>query len=144
MKIEIVSANMEDRETLAKIRVASMRDSLEALGRFDPETAKLRFTASFDAENTWKILHNGKLAGFYVLTKMVDHSQLNHFYIHPDHQGCDIGAEVIATIINIAKSSALPLRLGALKGSRSNDFYRKHGFTFLRAEQWDNYYEMVF
>ena len=39
-----------------------------------------------------------------------------------------------------AAVAALPLHVGALKESRSNGFYLRHGFKPLAQGEWDNYY----
>jgi len=45
----------------------------------------------------------------------------------PEHQGKGVGSRIL-DLIKERSSGAKPIRLGALKGSRSNDFYKAHGF----------------
>lgn len=65
---------------------------------------------------------------------------LDHLYIHPDNQGNGIGAVVLARIIEEANALGLPVRVGALRGSGSNRFYVRHGFTLIEEGDFDNYY----
>ena len=72
-----------------------------------------------------------------------DHLYLKHFYLHPDFQSQGLGGRVISSIKRQAAASGLPIRLGALRNSRSNNFYQKHGFTYTHEEEWDIYYELT-
>ena len=128
---------------LANIRLAAMKDSLQAIGRYDPLRARARFLTRFEPANTICIYSGDRLVGFYVLNLKVDHLYLNHLYIHPKHQGDGAGAHVIKIIKDVALSAGLPVRLGALKQSESNNFYLKHGFVLTHHEEWDNYYEFT-
>lgn len=69
-----------------------------------------------------------------------DHLLLDHFYIVPLHQGKGVGAAVLDTILSDADTQALPVRLGALRGSGSNRFYQRHGFVKTHESEWDIYY----
>lgn len=84
----------------------------------------------------------GELAGFYVLKDKGDHLHLDHLYVHPKYQGNGIGSSVLATIIMKAKDRRLPLRLGALRGSRSNEIYKARGFVRTHEGEWDIYYDL--
>lgn len=137
-KIEEVSEN--EKGDLAEIRVAAMQESLEAIGRFDPERARTRFMENFSKADTKKILIDDQLIGFYVLKEKEDHLWLDHLYIHPQFQGGGIGGKIVDLVKSIAKAKKLPIRLGALRDSKSNDFYQKQGFTKTHEEEWDIYY----
>ncbi|WP_200821234.1 GNAT family N-acetyltransferase [Oceanicoccus sp. KOV_DT_Chl] len=130
----------DDGETLAELRVLAMRESLEAIGRFKPERARQRFLDRFDPTNTRKVFINGELVAFYVVLDKVDYLLLDHLYVHPDYQGRKIGSNILAEVIASAREKGKDIRLGALKGSRSNDFYKAHGFTRTHTEEYDNFY----
>ncbi len=51
-----------------------------------------------------------------------------------------LGASVLRHVFARAKELRCAVRVGALKGSRSNAFYMRHGFKLERASEWDNYY----
>lgn len=131
----------DEKEALAELRILSMKESLEALGRFDPVRARRRFLDGFEREATRKIDVAGRLAGFYVIKDKGDHLYLDHLYIHPEFQGNGLGSVALKSIMAEAQERKLPLRLGALRGSRSNAFYRSHGFVQTHEEEWDIYYE---
>ena len=73
--------------------------------------------------------------GYRALTLILD-----HLYIHPTEQGAGLGGVVLERIKALAVSMGLPIKLGALKESPANQFYRKHGFVKTHEEDWDNYY----
>ena len=131
----------EDGPALAELRVHAMRESLEAIGRFDPLRARERFLASFTPEDTQAIVAGGERVGFVVIRHQSDHILLDHLYILPGQQGHGIGAQVLQVLFALADSAGLPVRVGALKGSRSNDFYQRHGFVLIESAEWDNYYQ---
>lgn len=141
MNYETKPVSTADKEVLAELRVSAMKESLENLGRFNPIQAKNRFLEKFTASDTRKITVNDELAGFYVIKKSSDHIYLDHLYFYPQYQSCGLGGKVLSTIKNNAKAANLPIRLGALRDSRSNDFYKNHGFKYTHEEEWDIYYE---
>ena len=59
-----------DFEDLLALRIAAMRESLERLGRFDPERARSRLQATFRPEYTWAIELEGKRVGFTPCARM--------------------------------------------------------------------------
>lgn len=141
MEIEVVQATDEDGVSLADLRVAAMRESLEAVGRFEPERARARFLNSFDPKATFRVLSNLEQVGFYVLREREDYLWLDHFYIAPKFHGRGVGGQVMEIFKTIARDRQKPIRLGALKDSRANSFYRNHGFVEQERKEWDIYYE---
>ena len=53
--ITLVAAAPSDFEALLSLRIAAMRESLERIGRFDPERARQRLRATFDARCTRRL-----------------------------------------------------------------------------------------
>lgn len=139
--MKFIKATQADGELLAEIRAVAMEPSLTAIGRFDENRVRSRFLETFEPTDTYKILKEGQLLGFYALLKKQDHYYLSHFYIQPDNQNLGLGKAVINDIIELAKSDGLPIRLGALRESRANDFYLKNGFVSTHEDEFDIYYE---
>ncbi|WP_322085167.1 GNAT family N-acetyltransferase [Burkholderia sp. BCC1999] len=140
MNLTFAPTTQSDAETLVAIRIAAMRDSLERIGRFDPQRARNRFLASFDPALCRFIEADGARAGFYVIRPNDDHWLLDHLYIVPAHQGKGIGAAVLREIFARADAQRMIVRVGALRGSASNRFYERHGFVRSDEAQWDIYY----
>ena len=139
--IQLSPVATEDGPALAELRVHAMRESLEAIGRFDPLRARERFLARFTPEDTQAILAGGERVGVVVIRHLPGHTLLDHLYILPDQQSRGIGAQVLQMLFALADRAGLPVREGALKGSRSNDFYQRHGFVLIESAEWDNYYQ---
>ena len=118
-----------------------MKPSLEALGRFDEERVRSRFLDTFMPSESKKIIEDDQLAGFFVVRNRLDHLYLDHLYIDPKMQGRGLGAKVIAWVKEIARKVNLPIRLGALKGSKANEFYITNGFLKTHEDEFDIYYE---
>ena len=133
-------ATTSDFDSLVALRIAAMRESLERVGRFDPERARVRLQNSFYPEHTQFILWEGERVGFYTFRPMADGFHLEHLYVHPAHQSRGIGSQVMQRLIAQAEAAQQPIHVGALCGSESNRFYQRHGFVQVREEEWDIYY----
>lgn len=140
MNLSFSAATEFDVDTLVDIRIAAMRESLERIGRFDPQRARERFLASFDPALCRFIAADGIRAGFILIRPQNDHWLLDHFYVLPEHQGRGIGAAVLRDVFKSADTQHMPIRLGALRGSDSNRFYQRHGFIQTDEAEWDIYY----
>lgn len=136
----LTAANSEDFETLLALRIEAMRESLERIGRFDLARARERFQSGFSVENTRHIEVESKRVRFVVVKPQAECLLLDHIYIHPSAQSRGIGAAVLALVIEEANARALPIRVGALRQSYSNRFYKRHGFVLVEQGEFDNYY----
>lgn len=117
-----------------------MRDSLERVGRFDPQRARSRFLDGFSPDHTVHILLRGERIGFYVVKPQAAGLLLDHLYIKPGCQGRGFGAAVLARVFELADRQGCPVRVGALKGSDANRFYARHGFVLVEEAEFDNYH----
>ncbi len=131
----------DDAEALVALRIAAMRESLERLGRFDPQRARDRFLSGFDPAATRHVVVEGQRVGFVVVRSHADGLLLDHLYIVPSAQGRGIGAAVMADVLADADARGLRVRVGALRDSASNRFYERHGFELVERAEWDNHYE---
>ena len=102
-----------DFEDLLALRIAAMRESLERLGRFDPERARSQLQATFRPEYTWAIELEGKRVGFYALRPDGDGLRLDHLYLHPSVQARGLGGRTLKRLLAQADAQGLPLRVGA-------------------------------
>ncbi|UQV44858.1 GNAT family N-acetyltransferase [Janthinobacterium lividum] len=138
--LTFVPASLADGEALASLRVAAMRESLERIGRYDPQRACQRFLATFDPDCTWQLRHGDALAGFYVLRPQAEYLLLDHLYLAPACQRQGMGAAVLARVFAEADAARKSVRVGALRGSEANRFYVRHGFVPDGEEEFDLYY----
>ncbi|HET7864091.1 MAG TPA: GNAT family N-acetyltransferase [Burkholderiaceae bacterium] len=129
-----------DAEALVALRIEAMRPSLERIGRFDPARARERFLAGFSPGHTRHVDAGGERVGFLVTRPQADSLLLDHLYIHPAHQGRGIGSAVLEQVFEEARALALPVRVGALRGSDSNRFYLRHGFQEVEQGDHDIHY----
>lgn len=141
--MQILKTIEDDAKALAELRALAMRESLEAIGRFDPTRVRERFLQNFDPNVTRKVLVDDELAAFFVVLDRGDHLYVDHLYVHPNHQSAGLGSSLLEVIKEQAHLAEKPIRLGALKGSRSNEFYASHGFVRTHEEELDNYYQFT-
>lgn len=130
-----------DFNRLASLRLEAMRESLDAVGRFDPERSIKRFKSSFASENTTSVLVDHALVGFFSVSEKSDHLYLDHLYIDPKWQSQGVGTRILNHLIAYSDDKHLPIRVGVLKESRANAFYIKHGFQATKTTEWDTYYQ---
>lgn len=133
-------ADEGDFEALLALRLAAMRESLERVGRFDPQRARERLSRGFQPAHTRHILREGELVGFVVVVPRERDWLLDHLYIHPSAQGQGIGAWVLAQVLRDADALHMPVSVTALKHSDANRLYQRHGFELQAEGEWDLYY----
>lgn len=138
IKFEV--ATQSDAEALADIRAVAMRESLEGIGRFNPQRARDRFLSSFIPSFTRIIFISEEKVGFIVVKPDGPSLLLDHLYIEPEHQSFGIGQIVLDEIFKEADKLNLSVRVGALKESDSNNFYKRNGFVLIEESDFDNYY----
>ena len=138
--LNLTQALSADAEALVALRIEAMCESLQNVGRFDPVRARDRFLATFDPAHTRHIEVAGHRVGFAVVKPGEGELLLDHLYVKPAHQGKGIGATVLQHVFAQARSTGMPVRVGALRGSRSNEFYRRHGFVEVSRGDFDIYY----
>ncbi|OWT74755.1 MULTISPECIES: GNAT family N-acetyltransferase [unclassified Achromobacter] len=129
-----------DLEALADLRAEAMRDSLERVGRFDPDRARQRLRDGWAPAHTWSIEFEGSRAGFYTLRPVDGGLKLDHLYILPAFQNLGLGGRVMQRIAALADEARLAVHLGALRDSPSNAFYQRHGYIKTGEDPWDIYY----
>ncbi len=140
MRVQLEPVSEHDAEALVMLRIEAMRESLERIGRFDPQRARERFLSGFAPEHTQHIVAEGRRVGFVVLRPYQGELLLDHLYIRPGHQGRGLGAMVLRQVFERADAADLPVRVGALRESDSNRFYARHGFAEIEQGEWDIYY----
>ncbi len=139
-RLAYTTVSVDDIDELVSLRIAAMRESLEHVGRYDPSRARQRLVDSFYPSGTRFILLDDISVGFYTLRTNGDFFHLDHLYIHPDCQSTGIGSKVMELLFGVAARAGKSIRLNALRESRSNIFYRRHGFTQTDEGEWDIYY----
>jgi len=122
-----------DFEALLALRIEALRESLERLGRFDPVVARSRLKSQFRPEWMQHLVVNGERVGYFTVEPREGELRLHHLYVKPAAQGQGVGAWVLDRI----KAQGLPITLAALRESRANDFYRRHGFRVVEEQDFD-------
>ena len=142
--LTLVPAAEDDFEALLALRMATMRESLLRLGRFDPQRARDRLGRAFEPAHTRHVLLGGERVGFVVLLPMLDarppHLVLDHLYIAPQAQRQGVGSWVMGQVLDEADRHALPVRVTAPRMSDANRFYQRHGFELQHETEWDLHY----
>lgn len=138
--LTLTPAGDGDFEALLALRMAAMRESLERVGRFDPQRARERLSRGYLPAYTRHILKHGELVGFVVVVPRDNDWLLDHLYIHPSGQGQGIGSWVLSRVLEEADAQHKAVSVTALKHSDANRFYLRHGFVLQAEGEWDLYY----
>ncbi|KQW43869.1 hypothetical protein ASD88_17405 [Pelomonas sp. Root662] len=118
---------------MLSLRIEALRESLERLGRFSPEVARARLQSQFRPEWMQHLVVRGERVVYFTVERRAGELRLHHLYLRPEAQGRGVGAWVLDQI----KSQGLPITLAALRDSRANDFYRRHGFQVVEEQDFD-------
>ncbi len=140
MHFHFSPARSEDFSKLLELRLLTMRESLERIGRFDPQRAFERFQNSFRSQHTRLIIADHQFAGCVALGPDEDDWLLEHFYIAPQFQRCGLGSQVLSQLITEAEQARKIIKLSVLQKSDAARFYEKHGFHKTGEDEWDIYY----
>lgn len=138
MIIEIRNAVPGQEIEFAELRARAMRQSLEAVNRYDDVKVRRRLLDDYIIENTKSIYVENKLVGFYSTSSNERNKYINHIYLEPNECGKGYGTQIIDAI---KSTDMITIRLNALKLSRANGFYLRNGFTKVDESEFDNIYE---
>ena len=130
-----------DFDDLVELRIAAMRESLDAVGRFDPVRIRERLRAKFVPEETTKIVCDGRLVAFYAISEKEDHLYLGHLYVLPEAQGKGVGSRIMKEVIGLSVEKRLPVRLRVLSSSPAKELYLRYGFEVKSMDELDSYCE---
>ena len=132
LRLTPVQAN--DFEALLALRIEALRESLERLGRFDPQRARERLASQFDPAAMQHIERDGRRIGFVTVKPMAGGAlKVEHLYIRPGEQGQGVGRWVLDGI----KRQGRDIHLAALKLSDANRFYLREGFVPVGESEFD-------
>ncbi|HEX7758007.1 MAG TPA: GNAT family N-acetyltransferase [Caulobacteraceae bacterium] len=141
MAITFTPAREEDFEPLLALRGAALRESLERVGRFNPQRGRERFRAGFSPEHTLLIHNEGVFAGCVTVRDEVAGTWLENLYLRPEVQGRGVGGRAMAEILRRTDAAGRTVRLSVLMESAANRFYQRLGFIETHREDVDIYYE---
>src|SRR5437868_2305228 len=132
-RVELQAVVPGDFEAMLAIRIGALRESLERLGRFNPDVARARLKSQFKPEWMQHLVVDGERVGYFTVEPREGELRLHHLYLKPAAQGQGMGAWVLGRI----KAEGLPITLAALRESRANGFYLRHGFRVVEEQDFD-------
>ncbi len=115
------------------LRIEALRESLTRLGRFNPDVARARLKSQFRPDWMRHLVVDGERVGYFTVEPRAGELRLHHLYLRPAAQGQGLGGWVVERL----KAEGKPITLAALRESRANDFYRRHGFRVVADQEVD-------
>ena len=103
---------------------------------YTPEQVSAWAPADFDAK-TWAVsvaqlnpyvaVLNSRLVGY---TEIQSDGLIDHFFVHPDYQGCGVGAALMNRIFSVATGLGIS-RLYSHVSKTAQPFYQRFGFQVI-------------
>ncbi|WP_408892569.1 GNAT family N-acetyltransferase [Paenibacillus taichungensis] len=137
IQITMRQSKQADEEHLAELRALVLYDDLNRLGRYDDVKVRERFRNTFDPEYTWIIEFEGEMVGCVALKPKSEEMLLEHFYIHPDYQGRQIGTQVLNMLLKRDDVKGKRVTLNVLQGSPARRLYERFGFVLDSEDEVD-------
>ncbi|WP_315793454.1 GNAT family N-acetyltransferase [Paenibacillus sp. BIC5C1] len=137
IQITMRQSKQADEEHLAELRALVLYDDLNRLGRYDDLKVRERFRNTFDPEYTWIIEFEGEMVGCVALKPKSEEMLLEHFYIHPDYQGRQIGTQVLNMLLKRDDVKGKRVTLNVLQGSPARRLYERFGFVLDSEDEVD-------
>ncbi|RAW15054.1 GNAT family N-acetyltransferase [Paenibacillus taichungensis] len=137
IQITMLQSKQADEEHLAELRALVLYDDLNRLGRYDDVKVRERFRNTFDPEYTWIIEFEGERVGCVALKPKSEEMLLEHFYIHPDYQGRQIGTQVLNMLLKRDDVKGRNVTLNVLQGSPARRLYERFGFVLDSEDEVD-------
>ncbi|UPK42731.1 GNAT family N-acetyltransferase [Paenibacillus pabuli] len=137
IQITMRQSKQADQEQLADLRALVLYNDLNRLGRYDDVKVRERFRHTFDPEHTSIIEVEGELVGCVALKPKSEEMLLEHFYIHPDYQGQQIGSQVLNMLLKRDEVRGKRVTLNVLQGSPARRLYERFGFVLDSEDEVD-------
>ncbi|WP_063565302.1 GNAT family N-acetyltransferase [Paenibacillus sp. O199] len=137
IQITMRQSKQADQEHLAELRAVVLYDDLNRLKRYDEVKVRERFRNTFDPVHTWIIEVEGALVGCVALKPKSEEMLLEHFYIHPDYQGQQIGTQVLNMLLKRDEVRGKLVTLNVLQGSPARRLYERFGFVLDSEDEVD-------
>ncbi|MCL9659183.1 GNAT family N-acetyltransferase [Paenibacillus hunanensis] len=134
---ELQSASIDDANWIAELRALVLKDDLTRLNRYDEVRVRQRFLNSFQPDCTQVITVHGLPVGCIAMRPEGGGYVLEHFYIHPDHQGKGIGSAVLAEVLSDTRLHGQTVTLNVLQGSSARRLYERYEFKLSEQDEVD-------
>lgn len=141
-QITLKQCQNTDVETLANLRAIVLRDDLTRLGRYDEEKVRQRFRDAFNPVHTWMINRGTTFIGCVAFKPIRSGYLLEHFYIHPEHQGKGFGSQTLESLFKQDDVFGKRVSLNVLQGSSALRLYERFGFRVESEDPIDIYMSM--
>ncbi|MFD1886152.1 GNAT family N-acetyltransferase [Paenibacillus wenxiniae] len=135
---ELQPASFSDAAWIAELRALVLKEDLTRLHRYDEKRVRERFLNSFQPDYTKLIMVDQSPVGCIALRPEQQGGYvLEHFYIHPHHQGKGIGNAVLNEVLWDSKLYGHTVTLNVLQGSPARRLYERHGFEQSEQDEID-------
>lgn len=141
MKVAHRQAKQSDYAWLYNLKVASMRDYVDAVYGWDETIQKDFFDKDFRPDKITIITADGSDAGMFEIDSDEDGYFLKRIEIHPTFQRCGIGSQVIGDILRMASVERKHVRLMVFRVNPARALYERLGFHI--AQETETHYKMI-
>lgn len=129
-------ATADDLDYVVDLKERTMRESLEALTRWDPERSRGRVVEAFGGNGVNVIECDGASVGSVAIDRRGEAWHLHLFYLEPSLQGGGLGSALLQQLLDTHTGT---IELETLIGSRVRGLYERFGFALVRSEGVDDF-----
>lgn len=126
--IALRPATSADSEFCFRLHKAAMGEYITAIWGWDERVQRDFHTRGFDPHHWQIITADGSDVGMLAVEYRVSEIYLARIEVHPDHQGCGIGTQLITQLLNAARQQGQDLVLEVLAvNHRAYALYQRLG-----------------
>jgi len=133
-------ATIKDFDFLYHLKVACLKEYVDAAYGWDEEYQRQLFTDRFDPSTTQIIVVDGQVVGQLSVEEKEEELYIAGLYISPRWQNQGLGTSIIEDVVSAAIDQELGVRLQVLRVNPAHRLYERLGFEIY--EETDTHFKM--
>ena len=135
------AATIDDLPSARDIYLGTMRYITDRLSDWDEARHMAQFAERFILDEVRIIVSDNEDVGWLQVGESDDEIFLKQISLQPRSQRRGIGSRLIADLLERARRTGKPVRLGVVKINPAVELYRRHGFVITSEDEFKLYME---
>lgn len=140
MKYFLRAAKNADFDFLYRLKVAYLKEYVEAIWGWDEATLQRLFSDSFDPAASQIVVAWGRDVGQLSVQEDAHEIFLSGIYLLPAYQRQGLGSRILGDLLAEARANGRPVRLQVLVGNPVRTLYERFGFVII--DKSETHYSM--
>jgi GNAT superfamily N-acetyltransferase len=141
MPVSLRAASPADLPFARDIYLETMRYITDRLPDWDEARHVARFAERFLLDEVRIIVNDNEDVGWLQVGESDDEMVLKQIFLQPRSQRRGIGSQLIADLLERARRTGKPVRLGVVKINPAVELYKRHGFVITSEDEFKFYME---